>query len=206
MIVGAAPCPPGLWRRAVAHGVPVVDAYGLSETWSAFAIDGRPIAGAEVRIDSETGEILVRGAMVMRGYRLDPARTAEVLTPDGWLHTGDIGASGPDGRIRVVDRLKDLVITGGVNVSPTEVEAVLMQHPGVADACVVGVPDDEWGERVVAYVVPHVGRAAPSVAELRAFGRDRLGAAKLPREVRIVDAIPRSTSGKALRRVLRLEA
>ena len=141
----------------------------------------------------------------MRGYRLDPARTAEVLTPDGWLHTGDIGASGPDGRIRVVDRLKDLVITGGVNVSPTEVEAVLVQHPGVADACVVGVPDDEWGERVVVYVVPHVGRPrprSPSCARSAATGSARRSSPRGADRRRD----PAQHSGKALRRVLRLEA
>jgi acyl-CoA synthetase (AMP-forming)/AMP-acid ligase II len=202
VISGGAPCPPGLWERAVAHDVPVVDVYGLSETWSGCTIDGVPIAGAELRCDDTTGEVLVRGEMVMRGYRLDPARSAEAFAADGWFRTGDVGVIDTEGRLRVIERLKDLVITGGVNVSPTEVEAILAQHPDVDDVCVVGVPDDEWGERVVAFVVPRA-EDAPSVAELRAFGREQLSAPKLPREVRVVDAIPRSGSGKPLRRLLR---
>jgi acyl-CoA synthetase (AMP-forming)/AMP-acid ligase II len=180
----------------------VVDVYGLSETWSGCLIDGAAIDGIDASIDATSGELLVRGAPVMRGYRLDPERTAEAFTPDGRLRTGDIAVR-EDERFRVVDRLKDVVISGGVNVSPTEVEAVLGHHPDVADVCVAGIPDDEWGERVVAFVVPLDGREAPSVDELRAFAREHLSAAKLPREVRVVDAIPRSQSGKALRRALR---
>jgi o-succinylbenzoate---CoA ligase len=200
VIVGGAPCPASLRSRAEAHGVRVVDAYGLSETWGGFALDGVPIPGTDVLLAGDA-EILVRGAVVMRGYRLDTARTNEVLTRDGWLHTGDVGTL-DDGRLRVVERLKDLVITGGVNVSPTEVEGVLMTSPLIRDVCVVGVSDDEWGERVVAFVVPSAG-AAPTVEDLRAFAREQLSAAKLPREVRVVDAVPRTASGKPLRRLLR---
>ena len=203
VITGGAPCPPGLRGRAEALGVTVVDAYGLSETWSGCALDGKPIAGADVRIDPDDGEVLVRGAMVMRGYRFDPAGTAEALDADRWLHTGDRGEIAADGRLRVVDRLKDLVITGGVNVSPTEVEAVLAQHPGIRDVCVVGVPDDEWGERVVAYVVPGAGTERPSLDDVRAFARPHLSGPKLPRELRVVEEIPRTASGKPLRRRLR---
>jgi O-succinylbenzoic acid--CoA ligase len=201
VITGGAPCPPALRTRAEAAGVAVVDAYGLSETWGGFALDGQPIDGAQVRFGRDD-EILVRGPMVMRAYRLDPARTAAALEPDGWLHTGDVGVI-EDGRVRVIDRLKDVVITGGVNVSPTEVEAVLAHHPDIADACVIGVPDDEWGEIVVAVVVPRAGASAPSLEELRAFGREALSGPKLPRATRTVDAIPRTASGKPLRRVLR---
>jgi acyl-CoA synthetase (AMP-forming)/AMP-acid ligase II len=139
----------------------------------------------------------------MRQYRLDRVRTESVLDGEGWFHTGDVGAIDAEGRVTVVDRLKDLVITGGVNVSPTEVEGVLARHPDVHDVCVVGVPDDEWGELVVAFVVARPGAPAPSIDELRAFGRDRLSAPKLPRAARAVDAIPRTASGKPLRRVLR---
>jgi O-succinylbenzoic acid--CoA ligase len=202
IITGGAPCPPALRTRAEDAGAQLVDAYGLTETWGGFALDGLPIAGAEARVD-DRGEILVRGPMVMRGYRLEPARTAAVLDADGWFHTGDLGTLGDDGRVRVVDRLKDLVITGGVNVSPTEVEGVLTHHPDVHDVCVVGEPDDEWGERVVAYVVATEGRRAPTLEELRAFAREQLSAPKLPRAIRVVDAIPRTASGKALRRELR---
>ncbi len=201
VIVGGAPCPPALRQEAEARGVTIVDAYGLSETWSGVALNGVPIEGADVRLAAD-GEILVRGEMVMRGYRLDAARTAEVLDADRWFHTGDVGAF-DDGRLLVIDRLKDFVITGGVNVSPTEVEAVLAAHPDINDVCVVGTPDDEWGERVVAFVVPAAGATAPSVEILRDFARVRLSAPKLPREVRVLDAIPRTGSGKPLRRLLR---
>jgi O-succinylbenzoic acid--CoA ligase len=201
VISGGAPCPPALRARAEAAGVNVVDAYGLSETWSGVALDGVPIAGADIRIGPDD-EVLIRGPMVMHGYRLDRALTATVLDPDRTFHTGDVGRF-DGGRLRIVDRLKDLVITGGVNVSPTELEGVLVHHPAIADACVIGAPDEEWGERVVAFVVLHQGARAPTVAELRAFAGEQLSAPKLPREVRIVDAIPRTGSGKPLRRVLR---
>jgi O-succinylbenzoic acid--CoA ligase len=202
VIIGGAPLPDALRARAEAAGVAIVDAYGLSETWGGFALDGLPIAGIDARLDPETAEILVHGAPVMRGYRLDPQRSAEVLDHDNWLHTGDIGAVSADGRFRVIDRAKDLVISGGVNVSPTEVEQVLTAHPDVDDVCVIGVTDAEWGERVVAFVVPTPG-ATPALESLRAFAAEQLAAAKLPRELRVVDSIPRSTGGKALRRLLR---
>ncbi len=201
VIVGGAPCPPALRERAEHAGVRVVDAYGMTETWGGWALNGRPIDGVEYTLAADS-EILVRGAVVMRGYRFDTQASATALDPDGWLHTGDIGDIG-DGCVRVIDRTKDLVISGGVNVSPTEVEGVLGRHPDVDDVCVIGVPDDEWGERVVAVVVPTSDARPPDVEHLRAFARDELSAAKLPREVRIVGEIPRSPSGKALRRLLR---
>jgi O-succinylbenzoic acid--CoA ligase len=201
VIVGGAPCPPTLRSRAEVRGATIVDAYGLSETWSGFALDGMPIDGAEVQIAAD-GEILVRGAMVMHGYRLNPELTATVLEPDGWLHTGDVGGYDEAGRLRVVDRLKDIIITGGVNVSPTEVEAVLAHHPEIADVCVIGTPDEEWGERVVAVLVPRPD-TYPTLDAVREFARDQLSPTKLPREIRVVDEIPRGGSGKPLRRVLR---
>jgi O-succinylbenzoic acid--CoA ligase len=202
VIAGGAPCPPALRARAEDTGVHVVDAYGLSETWGGFALDGIPIEGAEVRTAAD-GEILVRGLMVMRGYRLDPGRSQAAFDAEGWFRTGDIGTIDDDGRVHVTDRVKDLVISGGVNVSPTEVEAVLAQHPGVHDVSVVGVPDDEWGELVVAFVVPVPATPAPTLAELRDFARERLSGAKLPRAAHVVSEIPRTTSGKPLRRLLR---
>jgi O-succinylbenzoic acid--CoA ligase len=147
------------------------------------------------------GEILVRGPMLFRRYRGDPARTADVLR-DGWLHTGDLGRIGPDGRLVVLGRRDDLVISGGVNVHPDEVEAVLATHPGVAEAAVVGRPDPEWGQRVAAFVVPRDPACPPTLAELRAFARARLAAAKAPRELVLVPALPRGPSGKLLRRLL----
>ena len=201
VIVGGAPCPPALRERAEAAGVCVVDAYGMTETWGGWALDGVPIAGAEARVAPD-GELFVRGDMVMRAYRFDTALTDAVLAPDGWLATGDIAVIDDD-VVRVIDRKKDLLISGGVNVSPTEVEATLSHHPDVHDVCIVGVADAEWGERVVAYVVPVDRARPPSLDLLRAFGREQLSAAKLPREVRIVEEIPRSPGGKPLRRLLR---
>lgn len=203
VIVGGAPCPPALRARAEAEGVGVVDAYGLSETWGGFTLDGVPIEGAKARLGLDA-EILVAGKMIMRGYRLDPERTASAIDADGWFHTGDVGAFDDEGRLYVVDRIKDVVISGGVNVSPTEVEGVLGRHPAIDDVCVVGVADDEWGEVVCAFVVTRPGAPAPSLDELRDFGRDELSGPKLPRRLRVVDAIPRTASGKPLRRVLRV--
>ena len=164
--------------------------------------DGYPLDGVELSL-GEGGEILVRAPMVMRGYRLAPEETAAAFMADGRLRTGDAGTIDADGRLRVVDRLRDIIITGGVNVGPSEVEAVLAEHPGVADVCVAGAPDPEWGERVVAHVVPRDSTAPPGVEELRAFAADRLSAAKLPRQVVLTEAIPRTPGGKPLRRELR---
>lgn len=147
------------------------------------------------------GEVLVRGPMLFRRYRGDPVRTAAVLS-DGWLRTGDLGRVGPDGRLAVLGRRDDLVISGGVNVHPDEVEAVLATHPAVAEAAVAGRPDPEWGQRVAAFVVPRDPASPPTLAELRAFTRRRLAAAKAPRELVLVPALPRGPSGKLLRRLL----
>jgi O-succinylbenzoic acid--CoA ligase len=201
VVVGGAPLPPPLRARAVDAGAAVVDAYGLSETTGGFLFDGWPIPGAAVDLGPDA-EIRVRGPMVMRGYRFDPDATRAVLDPDRWLRTGDVGRHDATGALHVVDRRRDLVITGGVNVSPTAVEQVLAGHPDVADVCVAGVPDEQWGERLVAFVVPPPGSAPPSVEALRAFGRTRLHPAELPRQVVRVDAIPRTPGGKVRRRQL----
>lgn len=204
VVTGGAPLPPALRARADALGVPVFDAYGQSETWGGCVANGVPIPGASVRLGPDD-EIEISGAMVMRRYRLDPEATARAFTGDGWLRTGDVGRFTDGGRLRVVDRLRDLVITGGVNVSPVEVEQVLSEHPAVGDVAVVGVPDAEWGERVVAYVVPHDPAAPPTLDDLRAFARERLTAPKLPRDLVLVTEVPRSSGGKILRRELRSE-
>ncbi len=186
------------------HGPNIVTTYGLTETWGGVVHDGHPLDGVELSL-GEGDEILVRGPMVMRSYRLTPGATAAAFTADGWLRTGDAGAIDADGRLRVVDRLRDLIITGGVNVSPSEVEAVLGQHPGIADVAVAGAPDQEWGERVVAYIVPTTPSAPPALADLRAFAADRLSAPKLPRELIVVGSIPRTSGGKVVRRLLGLD-
>ena len=196
------------FRRILLGGGPVrekgpriVATYGLTETWGGVVHDGHPLEGVELFLGQD-GEILVRAPMVMRGYRLAPDETAAAFTADGWLRTGDAGTIDEDGRLRVVDRLGDLIISGEVKVSPSEVEAVLGRHRGVADVCVVGAPDPEWGERVVAHVVPRKDHAPPGLVELRAFAADFLSAAKLPRELVMTDRIPRTAGGKPLRRML----
>jgi len=202
VVTGGAPLPPALRARADALGVPVFDAYGQSETWGGCVANGVPIPGASVRLGAGD-EIEIAGPMVMRDYRRDPEASRRAFTHDGWLRTGDVGRFTADGRLEVVDRLRDLVITGGVNVSPVEVEQVLGEHPEVADVAVVGAPDAEWGERVVAHVVPRDPGAPPTLDDLRAFARERLTAPKLPRELVLVTEVPRSTGGKILRRELR---
>ena len=198
----------GRFRRILLGGGPVhesepniVATYGMTETWGGVVHDGHALPGVDLMI-GEGDEILVRAPMVMRGYRLAPEETEAAFAPGGWLRTGDAGVIDAGGRVRVVDRLRDLIVTGEVKVSPSEVEAVLARHPGVADVCVAGAPDPEWGERVVAHVVPAAGGAPPTLAELRAFVGERLSVAKLPREVILTDAIPRTAGGKPLRRLL----
>ena len=199
----------GRFRRILLGGGPVTErgpnivaTYGLTETWGGVVHDGYPLAGVELAVGDDN-EVLVKAPMVMRGYRLAPAETAGAFTAGGWLRTGDAGAVDADGRLRVVDRLRDLIITGGVNVSPSEVEAVLARHPGVAEVCVAGAGDPEWGERVVAYVVPADPADPPALAELRAFAAGELSAAKLPRQLVVTAEIPRTAGGKPLRRLLK---
>jgi O-succinylbenzoic acid--CoA ligase len=201
----------GRFRRILLGGGPVreqgpniVATYGMSETWGGVVHDGHPLAGVELRTGVDD-EILIRAPMLMSGYRLAPEATAAAFTEDGWFRTGDAGAVDAGGRLRVVDRLRDLIVTGEVKVSPSEVEAVLAQHPGVADVCVAGAADEEWGERVVAHVVPRQPAEPPALADLRAFAGERLSAAKLPRQLVLADAIPRTAGGKPLRRLLRPE-
>src|SRR6266542_866055 len=190
----------GLVERAADLGASVVRTYGLTETFGGVVHDGHPLAGVELAI-AGGGEITLRGPMLLRRYRRDPAATRKALR-GGWLHTADLGRVRPDGRLEVLGRRDDLVITGGVSVHPAEVEAVLVRHPGVADVAVGSAPDPEWGQRLVAYVVPLDRLLPPTLADLRGFARERLAAAKAPRELVLVDGLPRTASGKLLRRRL----
>jgi o-succinylbenzoate---CoA ligase len=199
VLLGGGPLPADL-LQAAAGRVGLVRTYGLTETFGGVVHDGHPLEGVELRVDPD-GEIEVRGPMLFRRYRGDPARTAAVLR-DGWLRTGDLGRLEPDGRLVVLGRRDDLVISGGVTVHPLEVEAVLAAHPAVAEAAVAGRPDPEWGQRVAAFVVPRDPTDPPTLAELRAFALERLAAAKAPRELVLVPALPRGPSGKLLRRLL----
>ena len=155
MALGGGPVAPGLLDWAAAAGIPVVPVYGMTETCSQVVagIPGRALEGVDLALGDD-GEILFRGAMVAAG----------AVAEDGWLHTGDRGRLDADGRLYVEDRIKDLIVTGGENVAPAAVEAVLSAHPAVADAGVVGEPDPDWGEAVAAFVVlrgaGHRGRAA----------------------------------------------
>jgi fatty-acyl-CoA synthase len=172
---------------------------------------GVPLAGTDVRIagpdgaavpPGTPGELWVRGARITRGYLDDPVATAEAIDPEGWLHTGDLAEMDEAGVCRVVGRLKAMIKTGGENVSPVEVEEVLADHPAVGRAAVVGVPDERWGELVVAFVVPAAGRD-PSPAELTEHCRDRLSPFKVPRAWRVVDELPMTASAKVQRAELR---
>jgi len=173
---------------------------------------GLPIPGTQVRIVDlktgtrelpvgEAGEIVVRGPQVMKGYWNKPAETAQVLR-DGWLHTGDIARRDEAGYYYIVDRKKDLIIAGGFNIYPREVEEVLFEHPQIKEAAVVGVPDEYRGETVKAFIVLQDGGAA-SAEEIIAFCRGRLAAYKVPRQIVFRDSLPKSGVGKYLRRELR---
>jgi O-succinylbenzoic acid--CoA ligase len=183
-LIGGGPVPRELIEWAEGIGLPVVPTYGMTETCSQIATP-RLLPGVEVRT-ADDGELLVRGPMVA------PGSVAE----DGWLHTGDRGRVGPDGRLHVDGRLKDVIVTGGENVSAPEVEEALLSHPAVADAAVVARPDPEWGEAVVAYVV--LGAEAAD-AELIAHCRGLLAGHKVPRAIERVSELPRSASGKLLK-------
>jgi o-succinylbenzoate---CoA ligase len=201
VLLGGAPAPAGLLERAADRGASVVRTYGLTETFGGVVHDGHPLAGVDLAI-AGGGEIRLRGPMVLRRYRRDPVATRSALR-GGWLHTADLGRIRPDGRLEVLGRRDDLVITGGVSVHPVEVEEVLARHPGVADVAVGPAPDQEWGQRLVAYVVPMDRLVPPTLPALRAFARERLTASKAPRELVLVEGLPRTASGKILRRRLR---
>ena len=143
------------------------------------------------------GEVLVKGGAVMRGYTND-RRATDTALQDGWLHTGDIGYLDEDGDIFIMQRRADLIVSGGENVYPAEVEAVLRRHPDVAEAVVFGLPDAEWGQRVAAVLELREG-ASISSEDIRAFARQHLAAYKVPRQIAVVDALPRTASSKIQR-------
>ncbi len=171
----------------------VVTTYGMTETGSGVVYDGLPLDGVEVRVDS-LGEIHLRGPMLLRCYR-----DGSMPLTDGWFATGDLGAIGADGRLEVLGRRDELIITGGENVWPATVEAALAGHPGVAAVAVAGVSDVEWGERVVAWIVPTDRSTPPTLASLRSRVIESLPAFMAPKELRVVDHLPTTTSGKVLR-------
>jgi fatty-acyl-CoA synthase len=162
-------------------------------------VDGE---GGEVAHDGETlGEITVRGNVVMKGYYRDPEATERVMG-DGWFHTGDAAVVHPDGYIEIRDRIKDIIISGGENISTVEVEGVLIRHPAVLEAGVVGVPSERWGETPHAFVVLRPG-ASCSDAELRDFCRERLAHFKVPSAFSVIDELPKTATGKIQKFILR---
>src|SRR5215211_4964543 len=206
---GAAPLAP----EAIAEftrrvpGVEIREGYGLTETSALVSTNrpgrirygtvGQPVPGTEVRVDE--GEICVRSDLVMKGYWNAPELTAETIR-DGWLYTGDMGRLDDDGYLTILDRKKDLIIRGGFNVFPRDVEEALLEHPAVATACVVGRPDELHGEEVVAFVTL-AREIAPE--ELVAFGRQRLGGYMYPREIHVLATLPLTPVGKVDRKALR---
>jgi HIP---CoA ligase len=166
---------------------------------------GRATAGFEVRLDDETGEILLRGPNVMLGYLDDPEATSAAIDADGWLHTGDVGQLDEHGYLVITDRLKDMYICGGFNVYPAEVEQVLARLDGIADSAVVGVPDERLGEIGKAFVVTRPGHQLTEQAVV-SHCRERLANYKVPRLVEFRASLPRNLSGKTLKRLLREES
>jgi long-chain acyl-CoA synthetase len=160
-----------------------------------------PATGTD-RPPHAVGEVWLRAPNLMAGYFNRPAETAAAVTEDGWLRTGDGGYLDDEGYLFLTDRVKDMIVSGGENVYPIEVEEVLAQHPDVADVTVIGVPDDKWGEAVKALVIARDG-AAPAPDALVAFARERLAGYKLPRSIDFVAELPRTPTGKVLKRELR---
>ena len=225
-VTGAASIPVSLIRRM--HDdlgfETVLTAYGLTEATGTVTMcragddaetiattSGRAIPGVEVRVvdedgaplpPGERGEVVVRGFNVMQGYLDDPDQTAKAIGPDGWLRTGDVGVMDDRGYLDIVDRTKDMFIVGGFNAYPAEIENLLVEHPGIAQAAVVGMPDERLGEVGCAFVVPASG-ASLDPDEVIAWSRDAMANFKVPRRVEVVDALPRNPSGKVLKHQLR---
>ena len=214
-VAGSAPLPADLWRRfAREWGVSVLERYGMSETLLTLSNPlvgerrpgavGLPLPGVEAKVAAPDadgiGELMVRGPSLCRGYWNRPEASAAMWV-DGWFATGDLASLSDDGYFSIRGRRTELIITGGHNVYPAEVEAVLLRHPSVAEVAVAGVPSAEWGESVTAFVVGHGG--PPDVAALAALATDELSSYKRPREFRVVDALPRNALGKVIRRQLR---
>jgi acyl-CoA synthetase (AMP-forming)/AMP-acid ligase II len=226
VVYGGSPITLGVLERAqeLLPGVALSQAYGMTELAPVATLlgsadhaakrkltsGGRPAPHVEIRIagaddeplaPGEVGEILVRGPNLMSGYWERPEETREALR-GGWMHTGDGGYLDEDGYLFVVDRIKDMIVTGGENVYSAEVETALSLHPAVAACAIIGVPDDRWGERVHAVVVL-TADADPTSDELRAHVRERIAGYKVPRTIDFADALPLSAAGKVLKRELR---
>jgi len=230
LVYGASPITEKVLTQGMERfGCEFVQVYGLTETTGAITqlngdehdpekrphllrSCGRPYEWVELKIvDAETGEerpvgeigeLWTRSRQNMAGYWNNPKATAEAVTPDGWFRTGDAGYRDEEGYFFLHDRVKDMIVSGGENVYPAEVENALMKHPAIADVAVIGVPDEKWGEAVKAVVVPVTGES-PTEAEIITFAREHLAGYKLPKSVDFSDVLPRNPSGKLLKRELR---
>ena len=201
ILVGGAHLPPPIRERAERAGAHVIETYGLTESCGGVVYDGFPLPGVEVRIDADGG-IELRGPTLMLGYRFDPEATEAAFTADGWLRPGDAGEIDRSGHLHVVGRIDDLINSGGEKVWPREVEAALRDHPKVAEVAVGGRLDPEWGQRVVAWIVPSDPSDPPMLEDLRAFAEATLARHKAPRELVLVQELPRTFSGKLRRAAL----
>jgi len=221
IMTGAAPVPVALTRQYADLGIGVLQVYGLTESCGPACVmdsenalarpesTGKAFFHTEVQVvrdngepcdPGEAGEVVVRGAHVMREYWNRPEATAETLK-NGWLHTGDVAVMDEDGFVAIQDRIKDMIISGGENVYPAEIEGVLSSHPQIVEAAVIGLPSEKWGESPLAIVVRN--DEALTAAEVLEFCRGKLAGYKRPQAVEFVDEIPRNPSGKILKRVLR---
>ncbi|MEE4154992.1 MAG: AMP-binding protein [Erythrobacter sp.] len=220
VVAGGAMVPPELNRAAQAtFGVPIIIVYGQTETYPAITAVwpgdtgehliesiGQPIAHIEVAIRSpsdnsvcaigEQGEICMRGYNQMAGYNDNPRATAETIDAEGWLHTGDLGTMAADGYLKITGRVKEMIIRGGENLFPAEIEAAMIEHPAIAEVAVAGVPDEKWGEIVACFMRLAEGAERPSDDELKAFVRERLSPQKTPAHWVWVKAFPLTGSGK----------
>lgn len=223
VVYGAAPITGARLQEAIAvFGRVLVQGYGLTEATShvsalgredhlvAEGSIGRGIPGVDLRVvnekgedcgPDEAGELLIRAPTVMKGYWQDDEKTAETII-DGWLHSGDLVRRDERGFMYIVDRKKDLVISGGANIYPSDIENVFARHPAVAEVAAFGVPDDYWGEALTVALVPRPGKTI-DIAEVLTFARQHLGGYQVPKRVEVVKELPRNPSGKILKRVLR---
>lgn len=201
VLLGGAAAARPLLRRARAAGVSVVTTYGMTETAGGCVYDGRPLDGVQVRLDGN-GCVELASPTLATGYLDAPEATLQAFH-DGWFRTCDLGRLDAQGRLQVLGRADDVIVTGGLNVAPADVEAVLTGLPGVAAACVVGVPDPEWGERVTAAVIAADPGHPPDLGALRAAAHHLLTGAQVPKEIVLVDALPLRGVGKPDRQAVR---
>lgn len=228
ILYGAAPIPLELLRQCIKmFGAEFIQAYGMTETTGTICMlppedhdpegnqrmrsAGKALPGVEIRIlgpdgnevpTGEVGEVVTRSSNNMLGYWNLPDATARTMTADGWIHTGDAGYLDADGYLFIHDRMKDMIISGGENVYPAEVESAIFGHPAVQEVAVIGIPDQKWGETVKAVIVPKPGMTIEE-ADIIAWARERIAPFKAPRSIDVIAALPRNASGKILRKDLR---